>query len=91
MDAKGNVKEEDVIICLVDEWHSGDKSAFDGDVVSVKDDGVDVIYLSGYRSRNDFIPWADILAKVDLSQARVNLANAPYEGHFQVFGAETSE
>jgi hypothetical protein len=82
-----DVKEDDVIIFRVDEYRSGSKSEFDGNVQFVREEGVDVIYLSGYKSRNDFIPWSDILAKVDMSKPRVSLESAPYEGHFQVFNA----
>lgn len=79
------IKKEDVIIFSVDEYRNGNKQEFDGNVLFVKEDGAEVIYLSGHRSRNDLIPWEDIIAKVDMSQPRVKLENAPFSGHFLVF------
>ena len=73
------------LIFNVDEYRRGKKEPFDGTVKRVQSTGVDVIYLSGHRSRNDFIPWCDIIAKVDLSMPRVSLENAPFNGHFAVF------
>ena len=72
----------DTVICLIDEWRSGEKTDFDCNVTSIADDGIDVIYLSGYRSRNDFVPWADVLAKLDKRAARVSVPGTSYEGHF---------
>ena len=83
--SKESIKVDDVIIFRVDEWRDGTKTEFDGNVQSVRDDGLDLIYLSGHRSRNDFIPWSDVIAKVDRSQPRVKLDNAPYSGNFLQF------
>ena len=58
------MKPDDVLICMIDEWGKGEKEAFDCRITSIRKDGVDVCYLSGYRSRNDFVPWADVVARV---------------------------
>lgn len=57
---------------------------FDGQVQIIHDTGVDVIYLEGYKSRNDFILYKDIVAKVDKTKPYVELKNAPYKGHFEI-------
>ena len=75
----------DDLIFNVDEYRRGKKEPFDGTVISVQATGVDVIYLSGHRSRNDFIPWCDIIAKADLKMPKVTLENAPFTGHFLIF------
>lgn len=80
--SKKDLKPDDVIIFRVDEWRQGTKSEFDGHILSVNKKGVEVLYLSGYRSRNDFIPFADIIAKVDMSKPVITLKNAPFTGHF---------
>lgn len=80
-----NIKEGDKIIFKVDEYRSKGWMEMDGDVLYTKDNGVEVLYLSGYKSRNDFIPWKDILAKVDLSLPWVKLKNTPFSGNFLVF------
>ncbi len=77
-----NVKVGNTVIFLVDEWRNGEKSDFDGSVTSVTDTGVDVCYLSGFRSRNDFIPWSDVLAKLDKRRAWVKVPDTCYSGHF---------
>lgn len=83
--SRETIKENDVIIFRVDEYRNGNPLEFDGHVLWVRHDGVEVLYLSGFRSRNDFIPWSDIIAKVDLRQPKVKLDNAPFSGHFVVF------
>lgn len=85
MSAEDSVNVHDTIICLIDEYRSGKKSAFDCHVLQKNERGVDVIYLSGYRSRNDFVEWAVILAKVDKSLPSVSLGNHGFSGHFNVF------
>ena len=80
-----SVKAGDTLIFKCDEFRNGDTREFDGQVQEVNDDGVDVIYLSGYRSRNDFIPWCYVLAKLDKRKPYIDLTNAPYKGHFVEF------
>lgn len=83
---KDTIKVDDVLIVNVDEYRDGDIHQFDGHVQKIRDEGVDVIYLSGYRSRNDFIPWKDVIAKVDLKKPYISLGErAPYSGNFTVF------
>lgn len=77
-----DLKIGDIIIFLCDEWRDGQKSDFDGNILSVSETGVDVVYLSGYRSRNDFIPFDDIVAKVDKSMPEIKLNRANYRGRF---------
>jgi hypothetical protein len=83
--AKGNVKEGDVIIAMIDEWRNGEKSAFDGNVLFVNDKGAEVVYLSGYRSRNDFVEWANIVAKVDRRKPVISVADGTFSGNFMEF------
>jgi len=82
---KEDLKPGHTIVFKCDEYNNGEVSEFDGEVISVEDTGVHVIYLSGYKSRNDFIPWKDILAKVDKRKAYIQLPNAPYSGRFVVY------
>jgi ABC-type branched-subunit amino acid transport system substrate-binding protein len=80
-----NIKKGNVIVFNCDEYRNGNTSEYDGHVVSVCDKGVDVIYLSGYKSRNDFIKWKDILAKLDRRKPWIKLTNAAYKGQFLQF------
>lgn len=84
-DVQKSVVVGDTIICMVDEWRSGKKVAFDGTVLFKNERGVDIVYLSGFRSRNDFVEWVDIVAKLDLSYPKVELKEEGFSGHFQVF------
>jgi hypothetical protein len=79
------IKINNTIIFCCDEWRDGNKSEFDGTVQLVSDDGVNVVYLSGYRCRNDFIPFSDIIAKLDKRCPVKSLKNAPFRGHFVEF------
>lgn len=89
---KDTIKVDDILIFSVDEYRDGDICQFDGHVQNIRDDGVDVIYLSGYRSRNDFIPWKDVIAKVDLEKPYISLGDhAPYSGNFIVFDEVTEQ
>jgi hypothetical protein len=83
--AKENVSVGDVVIFRIDSSRDGYIQEFDGHIQIINDKGVDILYLSGYKSCNDFIEWDDILAKVDLSKPRIRLNNAPFSGHFDVF------
>ncbi len=77
-----NIKVNDTIIFKCDEFRNNDVQEFDGHVQIADEKGVHVVYLSGYRSRNDFIPYSDILAKLDKRKPYIKLTNAPYSGHF---------
>ena len=77
-----DIKPKNIIIFKCDEFGSGNIQEFDGHVQIVDEKGVDVVYSSGGRSRNDFIPYSDILAKLDKRKPYIKLANAPYSGHF---------
>ncbi len=83
--SKETLKEGDKIIFRFAEYHDDDLLEFDGTIYDVRDDGVDVLYLSGHRSRNDLVPYNQIIAKVDLDAPRIRLENAPFSGHFAVF------
>ena len=76
------------IIFLHDEYGDGNEYDFDGTVQLIDEMGVHVVYLSGYRSRNDFILWENILAKVDRRRKWVKLALSTCSGHFLEFGEE---
>jgi len=78
------VKPDDVLICMIDEWGKGEKEAFDCHITSIRKAGVDVCYLSGYRSRNDFVPWADVVARVDMTRPIIRVADGAFRGHFEV-------
>lgn len=86
-----NIKVGNVLIFLVDEWNTGSSTEMDGHVQIIDDLGVHVIYLSGYRSRNDFIPWNDIIAKVDKRRKWVSLGEFAYKGNFLVFDREEKQ
>lgn len=79
------VSKGDTLICMIDEWRLGAKQAFDGNVISKTEKGVELCYLSGYRSRNDFVEWKDVVAKLDLRCKRVKVADGAFVGHFRVF------
>jgi hypothetical protein len=83
--SKENVKVGNTIIFNCDEFRNNDIQEFDGHVQIVDDEGVHVVYLSGYRSRNDHILWADVLAKLDKRKPYIKLTNATYSGHFVEF------
>lgn len=87
-EVKTAIAEGDTVIFRCDEYRDGRMTEFDGHVQTVSEKGVDVLYLSGHRSRNDFIEWKDIIAKLDMSKPRVTLDNAPFSGHFHVFSSQ---
>ena len=79
------IKIGDEIIFYCDEYRDNNISEYNGSVQSIDALGVDVLYLSGFHSRNDSIPFSDIIAKVDAAVPRIKLKNAPYNGHFVEF------
>lgn len=83
---KDNIKVGNTLIFRCDEYRDGNITEYDGHVILVGDKGADLIYLSGYKSRNDFIPWKDIIAKVDKRKQWITLqGEAPYSGNFIEF------
>lgn len=48
---------------------------------------VDMLWLEGYRSRNDTVPFEDIVAIVDLSINDI-VKIGPFRGHFKVLHKE---
>lgn len=83
--AVDEVRVGNIVIFYVDEFRNGHAQPFDGHVQDVRKEGVDVLYLSGHRSRHDFIPWADIIAKVDKRRRFVRLKLAMFSGRFEVY------
>ena len=83
--SRENIKIGNVVIFSCDEYRNGNTQEFDGHVQVIDDKGVDVLYLSGYKSRNDHIKWADIIAKLDMRKPYIKLDNAPFSGHFVQF------
>ena len=79
------IKVGNTLIFKCDEYRDGHICEFDGTVQMISEKGVEVIYLSGYKSRNDFIPWKDIVAKVDKRLPYVSLKDVAFSGHFLVF------
>jgi hypothetical protein len=75
----------DILICMVDEYYHNNKQPVDGHVLRVDENGVDILYTSGYKSRNDYVVYADVVAKVDQSQPYVKNVCGVF--HFLVFGA----
>lgn len=90
MTPKGNVFADDVLICMIDEWNNGKKNSIAGTVTYTTEDGADISYLSGYRSRNDFVKWEDMIAKIDKSLPWITLEEYNFSGQFQVFTKESS-
>ena len=83
---KDNIKVGNTLIFRCDEYRDGVITEYDGHVQIVDEEGAHVIYLSGYKSRNDFIPWKDIIAKVDKRKPWISLqGDAPYSGNFIEF------
>ncbi len=78
-----SIKDDDTIICMIDEWNEGRKFPFDCHILYRNSAGFDVVYLSGYRSRNDFVPLEDVIAKVDMDMPIVRITG--FSGHFKVF------
>ncbi len=83
--SKDNLKVGNTIIFRCDEYRNGNVCEYDGQVQFVNEESVDVIYLSGYKSQNDTIPFKDVLAKLDKRKPYISLTNAPYSGHFIQF------
>lgn len=86
--SQDTVKEGNVIICMIDEYRNNNKEAFDCNILSVNEKGADVVYLSGYKSRNDFVEWSDMVAKVDKRKPQITVADGTFTGHFAVFSSE---
>lgn len=82
-----NIKPDNTIIFNCDEYRDGNVNQFDGQVLYVTEEGAEVVYLSGHSSRNDLIPWKDILAKLDKRKPYISLSNAPFKGHFIEFSS----
>jgi len=82
--AKGDVKEGDTIIFKRPSMN-GYTNHYDGDVLGVAEDGVDVCYLEGYKSRNDRVPWENVLAKLDRSLPWIQLKCGVFNGNFKEY------
>ena len=61
------LKKMEQVVFRVDPYYQGNKKVFFGNVIGVYPERkrVGVIYLEGYKSRNDFIPYEDMLAVYD--------------------------
>ena len=77
--SKETVFEGNTLICIVDD------EPIDGEVISVLDEGVDLCYLEGYKSRNEVVPWKDIVAKLDMRLPSISVGDGTYEGNFLEF------
>lgn len=55
------------VVFRVDPYYQGNKEVFFGNVINVYPESkrVDVVYLEGYKSRTDTIPYNDMLAVYD--------------------------
>ena len=74
-----NIKVKNIIICFID------GEAFDCNVLSTDENAAHVVYLEGYKSRNTFVPYKDIAAKLDKRKPRISVANGAFEGNFLEF------
>lgn len=61
------LQENRPVVFKVDPYYQGNKQVFDGTVLWVNKEQktVCVIYLDGYRSRSDDIPYEDMIAAYD--------------------------
>jgi hypothetical protein len=88
MNAKQEViKRNNIIICMIDEFQTGVKDAWDCHVLYTNERGAQVIYLAGYRSRDQFVEWSDIVAKLDKRRRKVTVEGT-FTGNFLVFEDE---
>jgi len=78
-----NIKEGNVIICFI--HVNGVRQVYDCNVLSVNEKGASIVYLEGYKSRNDFVFFENIAAKVDRRRKRISVANNAFEGRFIEF------
>lgn len=62
-----DLKKMEQVVFRVDPYYQGNKEVFFGNVINVYPENarVDVVYLEGYHSRSDFIPYDDMLAVYD--------------------------
>lgn len=62
-----DLKEMEQVVFRVDPYYQGNKEVFFGNVINVYPESkrVDVVYLEGYKSRSDAIPYDDMLAVYD--------------------------
>jgi len=86
--SRDNIKVNNVVLFNKDEYATGDVQEFHGQVLGLDNNGVHVAYLSGYQSRNDFVPWGAIFAKVDKRRTWIKLSNSEYNGNFLEFTVE---
>jgi hypothetical protein len=83
--SKDAINKNNILICMIAEYRGEEKQAFDCHITSIEEKGINANYLSGYRSRNDFVPWKDIVAKVDKRKKIINLKDMGFRGKFEVF------
>lgn len=74
------MKVGDQILCLVDEYHNGNKEQTVGTILYFHKGYASIVYLSGHHSRNDDIPKEDIQAVVDESKPWITIGQ--YSGYF---------
>lgn len=62
-----DLKKMEQVVFRVDPYYQGNKEVFFGNVINVYPESkrVDVVYLEGYKSRSDAIPYDDMLAVYD--------------------------
>lgn len=80
------IKEGNTIIFVCDVYRDGDYKEYDGNVLFTTEDGAEVLFLEGYKSRNELVPWNKIVAKVDKHKPYISLMpEISYSGHFIKF------
>ena len=83
---KDTIKENNIIIFSCDMYRDNDYTEYDGHVLYLTDKGAEVVFLEGYKSRNELVPWDKIIAKVDKSKPYISLMpEVAYSGHFVLF------
>lgn len=80
-----HIKINDTVICHIDEYHDGNPEWFEGTVISKNAKGVEVVYLSGYRNRGEFVEWKDICAVVYMTKPWISIPEVPFRGNFKLF------
>lgn len=82
------IKKGNELLCSIDVFRTGNFDVFNGGVLRIDADGVELIYLQGIHSRTDFIAWQNIHAKVDKRKPVISIHG--FKGRFQPFDNELS-
>lgn len=81
--SKETINTDDILICTIDVHGDGRYHNYDCRVIRIDGNGVDTLYLEGYHSRNDYVSWDKIRAKLNDSKDCVEAGE--FNGRFQLF------